>query len=125
LLEFSRISIPFLTEFLATKNEALMTHLEFGSLLSPGDADSSRPSTPRKTYDDLAGSAMLRRVAKSAARSAPLRGDQTSTLLAARSRPETEDRLGRKLREFYQKMLREPVPERFVALLDTLESKDR
>jgi hypothetical protein len=102
-----------------------MTLLEFGPVPGLGDADGPRSATPRKAYDDLAGSTMLRRAGKSAARVVPLRGDQASTLLASRHKTEGEDRLGRQLREFYQAMLSEPVPERLVALVNALESKNR
>jgi hypothetical protein len=102
-----------------------MPLLEFGSVPGLGDAEGSRSATPRKTYDDRAGSAVLRRAGKSAARAAPLRGDQATTLLASRSKTEGEDRLGRQLRDFYQAMLSEPVPERLVALIDVLETKRR
>jgi hypothetical protein len=73
-----------------------------------------------KTYDALAGSAMLRR----AGRAAPLRGDATATLLAARRAADADDRLGRQLQDFYQSLVRQPVPDRFVALIDALEAQD-
>ncbi|WP_424363305.1 NepR family anti-sigma factor [Methylocystis parvus] len=101
-----------------------MNLLELGSLLSPSDAGGARSAKPRKAYDDRAGAAVLRRAGKSAP-TAALRGDQGSALLAARRKTETEDRLGRQLRDFYQKMLREPVPERLVELVQSLDEKDR
>lgn len=100
-----------------------MNLFELGSLLSASDAGGARSSASRKAaYDDRAGSAVLRRAGKSAS-TAPLRGDQGSALLAARRKTETEDRLGRQLRDFYQTMLREPVPERLVALVESLKEK--
>ncbi|WP_457795787.1 NepR family anti-sigma factor [Methylocystis sp. S23] len=97
-------------------------------MYSPSDLGGSRGAPAhgaRKTYDDLAGSALLRRSGKNAAGGAPLRGDQAATLLAARRKNEGDDRIGRELRDFYQTMLREPVPERFVALVDALEAQGR
>ncbi|WP_442756468.1 NepR family anti-sigma factor [Methylocystis sp. JAN1] len=102
-----------------------MNLLEFGSVLNPSEAGGARSASPRKAYDDRAGSAMLRRTGKGAATVAPLRGDQGSALLAARRKTETEDRLGRQLRDYYQTMLREPVPERLVALVQSLDERDR
>lgn len=102
-----------------------MNLLELGSLLSPSDAGATRTAAPRKAYDDRAGAAVLRRAGKAAPTASPLRGDQGSALLAARRKTETEDRLGRQLRDFYQKMLREPVPEKLVELVESLDKKDR
>lgn len=100
-----------------------MTQLEFGPLLLQSDADGSRSASPRKAYDDLAGSTVLRRAGKSAARVVPLRGDKGSTRPAARQKIEGEDRLSRELREFYQAMLREPVPQPLLALVNALGAK--
>jgi Anti-sigma factor NepR len=75
-----------------------------------------------KTYDTLAGAALLRRTGRSFG--APLRGDTNATLLSARRGAEAEDRIGRQLKDFYQSLLQEPVPDRFVALLDSLEAQD-
>lgn len=102
-----------------------MNLLEFRSVLSQGESSSARSQAPRKAYDDRPGATMLRRAAKSASILAPLRGDQASALLAARRKTEVEDRLGGQLREFYQKMLREPVPESLVKLVESLDTKDR
>ncbi|QGM96273.1 NepR family anti-sigma factor [Methylocystis parvus] len=104
-----------------------MNLLEFGSTLSPSDSSGARsPATGgRRGYDELSGAALLRRSGKSAAISAPLRGDKAATLLSARNKVEAQDRIGRELSNFYQSMLREPVPERFVALIDALEAQGR
>lgn len=103
-----------------------MNLLEFGSVLGPSDTGGARSSgTGRKGYEDRAGAAHLRRSGKSAATSAPLRGDKGATLLAARHKVEPDDRVGRDLREFYQTILREPVPERFVTLVEALEAQGR
>jgi hypothetical protein len=75
-----------------------------------------------KSYDTLAGAAMMRRTGR--AFDAPLRGDKAATLLSARRAADAEDRVGLQLKEFYQSLLRQPVPDRFVALLDTLEAQD-
>lgn len=74
-----------------------------------------------ENYDNLAGSAMMRRTGR--AFDAPLRGDKSATMLAARRAPEADDRLGRQLKDFYQSLLQQPAPERFVALLDSLEAE--
>jgi hypothetical protein len=93
-----------------------------GNVSNRGAATGSRKSGKRKGYDDLAGSSVLRRTGKSAASETPMRGDKTTTLLAARRKVETDERVGRQLRDFYQSIMREPVPERFVALLGSLEA---
>jgi hypothetical protein len=104
-----------------------MNFFESRSALSPSDAGGARgaATSPRKAYDDLAGSTLLRRAGKSAVANAPLRGDPASTILASRRKSETDDRVSRQLRDFYQTMLREPVPERLIALVDALEARDR
>jgi hypothetical protein len=97
---------------------------ERGNPLPALEAGSRAAAAPQslKNYDALAGSAMMRRTGR--AFDAPLRGDASATLLAARRGAEAEDRMGRQLNDFYQALLRQPVPERFVALLDTLEAQD-
>ena len=105
-----------------------MNRLEFGSVFSPSDVGGARSlpaSGARKAYDDLAGAATLRRSGKSVGAGAPVRGDQASTLLAARRKNEADDRIGRQLRDFYQAMLRDPIPERLVALVDALDAQGR
>lgn len=73
-----------------------------------------------KSYDALAGAAMMRRTGR--AFDAPLRGDKAATLLSARRT--ADDRVGLQLKEFYQSLLQQPVPDRFVALLDSLEAQE-
>lgn len=101
-----------------------MNLLDRGNVYSPSDAGGARgaQSGARKSYDTLAGSAVLRRAGK-AATGIPLRGDQVAALLAARHKTEFEDRIGNQLRAYYQSMLREPVPERLVALVDALAAE--
>ncbi len=95
---------------------------EFGISPSPEAVTrSAKPSTTMKAYDALAGSAMLRRGGKSAG-SEPLRGDQASTLLASRRRSDADETLDQKLKDFYQKLLRQPLPERYAALIRSLEA---
>jgi Anti-sigma factor NepR len=43
---------------------------------------------------------------------------------AARRAADADDRLGRQLQDFYQSLVRQPVPDRFVALIDALEAQD-
>lgn len=77
---------------------------------------------PVKTYDDLAGSRLLRRAGKTEpAAKAPWR-EPTATLLAARTNVEPEDRVSRQLRDYYRSLAQEPVPERFMQLMDDLEA---
>lgn len=97
---------------------------EHGKPLSAHDAGKriATGSQSLKNYDTLSGSALMRRTGR--AFDAPLRGDKAATLLASRRGAETEDRMGRQLKEFYQSLLQEPVPARLVALLDTLEARE-
>ncbi|MCC3245431.1 hypothetical protein LG047_08855 [Methylocystis sp. WRRC1] len=76
----------------------------------------------RLKYDDLAGSSMLRRSGKAAANQ-PSRGDPGTTLLSARRRGGVEQILGKQLRDLYRSVLAEPVPARFVELLNNLEAR--
>lgn len=96
--------------------------MNFSGNVSNRGAAGSGKSGKRKGYDDLAGSSVLRRTGKAAASNAPMRGDKTTTLLAARRKVEADERVGRQLRDFYQSIMREPVPERFVSLLGSLEA---
>ncbi len=105
-----------------------MNRLEFGNVLGPSDLGGSRslPATGGlKAYDDLAGSTLLRRTGKSAAMGAPRRSSKASTLVAARRKSDADDTLNRQLRDFYQTMLREPAPEKLVALVDALAAQAR
>lgn len=98
-----------------------MTLLEFGTPLSQRGVKSARAQNAVKSYDTLAGSAMMRRAGK--ATGAPLRGDQAATLLAARRAGESQDQLSRQLKDYYQAMLREPAPERLTALVEALAAR--
>jgi len=69
-----------------------------------------------RAYDDLAGLRLLRR----ARRAAP-----PATLLSAREKADAEDRISRQLRDFYQSLTREPVPERFMQLIADLEAGNK
>lgn len=100
-----------------------MNRLELRTAAGPADPNGKRGGA-RKIYDDLAGSALLRRAGKASVSPARL-GDQGTTLLASRRKSEPEDRVGAQLRNFYQTLLREPVPERLVALVEGLESQGR
>ena len=91
-----------------------------GNVSNRGGAAGTRKTGRRKGYDDLAGSSVLRRAGKAA--EAPLRGDKATTLLAARRKAEGDDRVTRELQSFYQSIVREPVPDRFVALIGALEA---
>lgn len=97
---------------------------EQGKQLPALDAGKRIATGPQslKNYDTLAGSAMMRRTGR--AFDAPLRGDRSATLLTERRGADTEDRMGRQLKEFYQSLLQQPVPERLISLLDTLEAQE-
>lgn len=45
------------------------------------------------------------------------------TTYASSAAPPVHDLIGQKLRGFYDEVAREPVPDRFIALLDELEAK--
>lgn len=48
----------------------------------------------------------------------------TMTTSAAKANSlQANDMIGRKLREYYDEVAKQPVPDRFMALLDALESK--
>ncbi len=96
-----------------------MNRSEIPSLLGP---DLAGARGARSAYDDLAGSALLRRVGKATIGST-LSGDQRAALLSTRRRNLWEDRIGVLLREFYSSKLREPVPERLIALVEALAAK--
>lgn len=97
---------------------------EHGKLHAALDAGKGMAAGPQslKHYDNLAGSAMMRRSGR--AFDAPLRGDKAATLLATRRGAKADDRVGQQLKEFYQSLLQQPVPERLVTLLDSLEAQD-
>lgn len=79
-------------------------------------------SAPRKSYDGLAGATALRRAGKAAG--PDLRGDQAASPLAARRRTDpAKDRAARELTDYYQAILRQPIPARFTRLLDALEAQ--
>lgn len=96
-------------------------------LLDSGNAHRGKAAKPVKAhgglrpYDNLAGAEAMRRTSK--ASGAALRGDQLSTLLASRRATEAQDRVGRQLKDYYQTMLREPVPDRILALVEALEAQ--
>jgi hypothetical protein len=77
----------------------------------------------RRAYDERPGASFLRRIDKSGTSTVPLRGDQPSTLLAARRKKEVDDRVNGELRDYYQSVLRAPVPERLVSVVDALFSE--
>lgn len=81
----------------------------------------SKSTQSRRSYDDLAGSTLLRRSGKAAGLETPQRRDAASTILAARAKMEPDDRIGRQLRDFYRGLLAEPVPDRFTQLMSDLE----
>jgi hypothetical protein len=100
-----------------------MRPFEFGTVLGSNDLAGARnPQAPaaRASYDNRSGSALLRRSGKAAPFDAPLRGDQRSARLASRRKPEVDDRAFQQLRDYYQALLREPVPERLTALVEAL-----
>lgn len=96
---------------------------EHGKPLPAVDAGKRMAGGPQslKNYDNLSGSSMMRRAGR--AFDAPLRGDKSATLLATRRTAEAEDRVSRELGQFYQSLLQEPVPQRLIALLDSLEAQ--
>lgn len=99
---------------------------ELGKSLGPADLGAARVAkrpTALKSYDSLAGSALLRRAGKAAGTRAPLHGDQASALLASRYKEAPTDQLGRQLSDFYEAMLREPIPERILALVEALDAR--
>jgi len=73
-------------------------------------------------YDDLAGSSVLTRSGK-AATDKNLRGDVATTILSARRRNHSGQALAKQLRELYQSVLAEPIPDRFIELLGRLEAE--
>ncbi len=99
-----------------------MRPFEFGTVLGSNDLAGARnPQAPaaRASYDNRSGSALLRRSGKAAPFDAPLRGDQRSALLASHRKP-VDDRAFQQLRDYYQALLREPVPERLTELVEAL-----
>lgn len=100
-----------------------MSRLESRTFVGRADIGSGGRSA-RPVYDDLAGSALLRRSGKASGAPAH-RGDQGTALLASRRKSEREDRVGAQLRDFYQTILREPVPERLTDLVKALEAGGR
>lgn len=102
-----------------------MNFSDFENLTSRGSvAQSLKPrySGARTGGDGPSGAALLRRAGKAVSVETTLRGAAGATLLAARLRSAPEDRLSRQLREHYQDLLREPVPERFLELIAALEA---
>jgi hypothetical protein len=98
-----------------------MNLLEIGTVIGGKGAQSAKSASALKSYDNLAGAESIRRAGK--AGGAPLRGDQASTLLTTRRAKEAQDRLGRQLTDYYQAMLREPVPDRIMTLVAELEAQ--
>jgi hypothetical protein len=88
-----------------------MSRHEFKSVFGAGEGIGAG----KAGYDDRAGATLLRRTGKAAR--AALRGDPAETLISARRKGETPDALGRQLRGYYQTLLNEPAPERFVTLV--------
>ncbi len=76
-----------------------------------------------KSYDSLAGSALLRRAGKAVGPNARLRGDQAANLLASRGKEAAVDQLGHELSEFYEFLLRQPIPARILALVEALDNQ--
>ncbi len=104
-----------------------MNLLESGKSFGPNDLVAprvTRRSNAVKSYDSLAGSALLRRAGKAAGSNA-LPGDQASKLLAARRNESCADQLGRELLNFYEDLLRQPIPDRILALVDALDAQGR
>ncbi len=101
-----------------------MNLTELGGRPSPNDLGAARGAKGKAltSYDSLAGSSMLRRAGK-ADPTDGLRGDQASRLLAARRREVATDPLGRQLAEFYQEILRQPVPARILDLVEALDAQ--
>ncbi|MGE5389038.1 MAG: NepR family anti-sigma factor [Hyphomicrobiales bacterium] len=98
-----------------------MNLLDFGS---PQIGKATKPTKAHnslKSYDNLATAELIRRTGKSSG--SALRGDQVSTILASRRRQEVQDKLGRQLTDYYQAVLREPVPHRIMALVEALEAQ--
>jgi hypothetical protein len=86
---------------------------------TPHGGKATRPAKAHntlKSYDRLAAAELVRRTGKS-------RGDQISTVLAPPLAQQAQDRLGRELSDYYQAILREPVPERIMALVEALEAR--
>jgi Anti-sigma factor NepR len=54
----------------------------------------------------------------------PAKKTMTSTAPAA-SKPQISDIIGRRLRTYYDEVAAQPVPERFLDLLEQLEAKSR
>lgn len=98
-----------------------MNLLEFGRPQIGKATKASKAHSSLKSYDNLAAAELIRRTGKSNA--AALRGDQVSTILASRRTQDAQDRLGRQLTDYYQAILREPVPDRIMALVEALEAQ--
>lgn len=103
-----------------------MNLLESGKSFGPNDQGAPRVAkrpNAIKSYDGLAGSALLRRAGKAAGSNA-LRGDPASMLLAARRKESCADQLGRELLTFYEGLLRQPIPDRILALVEALDAQN-
>lgn len=83
-----------------------------------------RPAAKR-AYDRFAGAAVLRRTGKADPADEARRGDPAAALLAARRKSGAEDRIALQLRAYYQSLASEPVPERIMALIESLEAGSR
>jgi hypothetical protein len=53
----------------------------------------------------------------------PLSGAAEDPTAPARKRPNVKDHIGRQLRALYDEVANQPVPDRFMELLDRLDSK--
>ncbi|RTL90049.1 MAG: hypothetical protein EKK29_01525 [Hyphomicrobiales bacterium] len=103
-----------------------MNLLEFGKPRGPNDLVAPQVTKGPgsiKSYDSLAGSALLRRAGKAAGAKTPLRGDQASNLIASRRKEAPLDQLGRELSNYYEFLLSQPIPERLVALVEALDAR--
>lgn len=98
-----------------------MNLLEFGTPQIGKTTKATKAHSSLKSYDNLAAAELIRRTGKSKA--STLRGDQVSTILTSRRTQEAQDKLGRELTDYYQAILREPVPERIMALVEALEAQ--
>jgi hypothetical protein len=101
-----------------------MSFSVFGNLAARR-AMTANKTRPVKAYDDLAGSRLLRHAGKADPLEKTPWCDLTPTILADPAKTGPEDKLDRQLRNFYQSLTREPVPERFIQLVSALESEKK
>ncbi len=98
-----------------------MNLLEFGTPQIGKATKAPKAHSSLKSYDNLAAAEIIRRTGKSGG--SGLRGDQVSTILAPRPTQDIQDKLGSQLTDYYQAILREPVPDRIMALVESLEAQ--